>query len=206
MKLRLIAILCVLALTACESRSPDASADEPADESSKSESAEKSDESNDKEAPEKDRGAAAESDKDLRDKNCEEFYAYSREVCMKSLEDGLDVSCYKVLTKAGSTRKIMAGEGSMAERTKNLSEEQKVRTFCGRFYEDLAEKVAEADTENVDHPAKCQKAIAVIDEKCLKPMAAGKAYASGCGTGLQTVSKWKMGEKFCQLSIDMITR
>ena len=204
MKTRLICILSVLALFACDSKQPSASADQPTEASSEASDDDKHEEESSDDEGDDDQAAAEEPSEDLESKSCEEFYAYSREVCLKALSDGLDVNCYKVLVKANSTRKIMAGEGAMAKRTKDLSEEQKVKSFCGRPYAKLAEKVAEADTETVEHPPGCKEAIEVIDEHCLKPMAAGKAYKSGCGSALQTVSRWKSGEKFCTLSKDMV--
>lgn len=57
-----------------------------------------------------------------------------------------------------------------------------------------------------DHPPKCKEAIEVIDTNCLEPMAAGETYKNGCGAALQNIYKWKNGEKFCQLSIDMMTK
>lgn len=88
MKLRLIGILSVLALFACDSKEPSASADQPTEES---------------------------------------FEASDDKKQESSADDGDD-------------------DRAAAE---DMSDEQKVRSFCGRPYSKLAEKVAEGDTESV---------------------------------------------------------
>jgi hypothetical protein len=197
----------MLALVACDSGESKASADQPTQTQSEDDESSAPDDKSEKgddETADK-QSAAADNFDDLKSKSCEEFYAYSREVCLNWLNDAQGVSCYKVLMKANSTRKIMAGEGAMAKRAKNLSKEQKVESFCGRPYANLAEKVAKADDRDpVERPPACKETIELIDKHCLKPMVEGNAYKNGCGTALQKVSYWKKGEKYCTVSKNML--
>jgi len=190
MKKTILISVFALGLFACDSQK----SEEPQAQPSEEAAAKTESDSEEEESPEQDFDA-------LEEKSCKEFYAYSREICLQALRDGLDRSCYKIFVQANSSRKKMAGEGSQ-KMFENLSDEQKVEVLCGRPYSKLAEQVSEASTEKPDLPAGCSEAIDMIDAECLKPIAAGKEPRYGCGVSLQSVSRWQGGERFCQLTKD----
>lgn len=185
MKLVVAVALLVFALPACKDQPADPAAEAPA---SETESA---------------KPAAAEPGEDLTSKSCEEFYAYSRDVCLKSLREGLGLSCHELFVQARTSRKAVAGE-RFGDRLKDLSTEQRVEHFCSNFYEELAKKVAEAKPKSVEQPPKCKEAIEALDTKCLKPMAAGKESQARCVTSLITISNWPRGEQYCEVTTNLV--